>query len=63
MNENETTQEKIKQLLNTPIVAVNIGVKSFADNLEKQNVEVVQVSWKPQAGGDHEMMDILDDLL
>ena len=63
MNENETLQEKIKQLLNTPIVAVNIGVKSFADNLEKQNAEVVHVSWKPPAGGDHAMMDILDDLL
>jgi len=63
MNENETHLKKIRQLLNTPIVVVNIGVKSFADNLEKQNVEVVHVSWKPPAGGDHEMIDILEDLL
>jgi len=63
MNEHETSQEKIKQLLNTPIVAVNIGVKSFADSLEKQNAEVVHINWRPPAGGDQKMMDILKDLL
>jgi hypothetical protein len=63
MNEQESSTEKIKQLLNTPVVAVNIGVKSFADNLENQNVEVVHVNWKPPAGGDQQMMDILADLL
>jgi FdrA protein len=63
MKEKEISQEKIKQLLNAPMVAVNVGVKSFSDNLEKQNVEVVHVNWRPPAGGDHEMMDILEDLL
>jgi hypothetical protein len=63
MNEQESSTEKIKQLLNTPVIAVNIGVKSFADNLENQNVEVIHVNWKPPAGGDQQMMDILADLL
>jgi hypothetical protein len=63
MKEKTFQSEKIKQLLNEPIVAINIGVKSFAENLEKQNVEVVHVNWRPPAGGDQQMMDILDSLL
>ena len=63
MKEKTSREEKIKQLLSEPIIAINIGVKSFAENLEKQNVEVVQVNWRPPAGGDQQMMDILDNLL
>jgi hypothetical protein len=63
MKENTNQFEKIKQLLNEPIIAINIGVKSFAENLEKQNVEVVHVNWRPPAGGDQQMMDLLDNLL
>ena len=63
MKENHLPLEKISQLLNSPLIAVNVGVESFADSLEKQNVEVVHVSWKPPAGGDQEMLDILEDLL
>ncbi len=50
-------------LLTGPIIAVNIGLKSFGASLEQQGVEVVQVDWTPPAGGDQEMMDLLDELL
>lgn len=63
MKEKKPQSDTIKQLLNEPIIAINIGVKSFAENLEKQNAEVVHVNWRPPAGGDQEMMNILDDLL
>ena len=53
----------IEKLLVGPIIAVNLGLKAFALNLEQQGVEVVQVDWSPPAGGDREMMDLLDDLL
>jgi hypothetical protein len=53
----------IEKLLNGPIVAVNLGLHGFAESLEEQDVEVVQVNWSPPAGGDQEMMDILEDLL
>jgi FdrA protein len=45
------------------VVAVNIGLNQFAKSLEEQGVDVVQVNWTPPAGGDQEMMDLLDDLL
>jgi hypothetical protein len=51
------------KLLSGPVIAINIGLKSFGTNLEQQGVEVVQVDWTPPAGGDQEMMDLLDELL
>ena len=41
---------------------INIGIPSFADDLATQGVSVVKVDWKPPAGGDAEMMKILDKL-
>ena len=54
---------RIDELLHEPLVVVNLGVKRFADNLEAQEVEVVQVDWVPPAGGDQEMMELLEQLL
>jgi FdrA protein len=56
----ETSTNK---LLTGPVIAVNIGLKSFGASLEQQGVEVVQVDWAPPAGGDQEMMDLLDELM
>ena len=56
-------QNAIDQLLSSPIQAVNVGVEDFADNLESQGVEVVHVSWTPPAGGDLEIIAILDQIL
>jgi len=42
---------------------INIGLEKFFENIEAQSVEVVQVDWEPPAGGDTEMMEILDHLL
>ena len=54
---------KIEKLLSEPVVIINIGVSQFARSLEEQKVEVVQVDWTPPAGGDQEMIDLLDQLL
>jgi hypothetical protein len=56
-------ETKIEQLLTYPLVVINIGLTRFAINLEDQEVEVVQVDWVPPAGGDQEMIELLDDLL
>ena len=53
----------IGKLLSGPVIAINLGLKQFGVSLEQQGVEVVQVDWAPPAGGDREMMDLLDDLL
>ncbi len=56
-------EPKIEKLLNEPLVVINVGLGQFAENLEEQDVEVVQVDWVPLAGGDQEMIDLLDQLL
>ena len=52
-----------QELLTEPLVVINIGLRGFARSLEEQEVEVVQVDWSPPAGGDKEMMELLDNLL
>ena len=51
------------QLLATPVAAINIGVEDFAVNLEARDAEVVHVNWTPPAGGDPEIISILDKIL
>ena len=41
---------------------VNIGLTSFADDLKNQGAEVVDVDWRPPAGGDAEMLKLLEKL-
>ena len=53
----------IESLLSGPIVAINIGLSQFAQSLDEQGVEVIQVDWIPPAGGDKEMIDLLEDLI
>ena len=54
---------KLKELLDHGPNVINIGVQDFADSLKAQGVEVIQLSWVPPAGGDPEMMALLDQLL
>tara|TARA_B100001964_G_C14021465_1_gene504050 strand:- start:208 stop:387 length:180 start_codon:yes stop_codon:yes gene_type:complete len=58
--ENETAIDK---LLATPVTAINLGVEDFAENLETQGAQVIHVHWTPPAGGDPEIIAILDKIL
>ena len=53
----------IDRLLASPIAAINLGVEDFAENLEAQDAQVVHVNWTPPAGGDPEIIAILDKIL
>ena len=53
----------VEKLLCKPLVVINIGLGKFAKSLEEQGVDVVQVDWTPPAGGDKEMMALLEELL
>lgn len=41
---------------------LNFGLELFEESLKKQNVEVVQVNWKPEANGDLRLLEIIDKL-
>jgi len=53
----------IDRLLATPVVVINLGVEDFAENLEIQGAQVLHVNWTPPAGGDPEIIAILDKIL
>jgi FdrA protein len=55
--------DKIHELLEHGPVAINLGLQDFAESLKAQEVEVVHVDWTPPAGGDREMIELLDQLL
>ncbi len=55
--------DKLKELLDNGPNVINIGVQDFADSLKAQGAEVIQVNWVPPAGGDPEMIALLDQLL
>ncbi len=48
--------------LNTPVAAINIGLETFFDSLTDQGAAAVQVDWRPPAGGDERLMDILSKM-
>ncbi len=54
--------EKINELFNQDLVAVNMGLASFADNLKKEGARAIQVNWKPPAGGNAKMAALLAKL-
>ena len=51
-----------KTILSQKLKIVNIGISTFGDDLRSQDVEVVDVDWKPPAGGDVEMSRLLERL-
>ena len=55
--------DKIDLLLQNGPVAINMGIQDFAESLRAQGAEVVHVDWTPPAGGDRELLDLLDQLL
>ena len=50
-------------LFSGPVIAINVGARDFGEALEQQGVQVVYVDWAPPAGGDQDMIDLLDRLL
>lgn len=48
-----------REALTTPVAAINVGVESFYESLKGQGAAALQVDWRPPAGGNEKMMDIL----
>ncbi len=47
------------EVLETPPVAINVGVESFGDSLKTQGATAVQVDWRPPASGNDKLAGIL----
>ena len=46
-------------LFRTPIRVVNVGLFEFYQALQDQSVPTIHVDWRPPAGGNREMRDLL----
>lgn len=53
---------KLEELLQSDIRVVNIGLWSFAHDLEDRNVPLVHIDWSPPAGGNPRITDLLAKL-
>ena len=41
---------------------INMGIDSFSEDLKKAEVPVIQMDWRPPAGGDRKLIALLDSL-
>jgi FdrA protein len=50
------------EAMKKPLAAINVGLESFSANLKDQGAPHIQVDWKPPAGGNEKLMDILQKM-
>ena len=55
-------QDPVMQLLTQTPVVINVGLEGFATDLQSQQVAVTHLDWRPPAGGDAELADLLSRL-
>ena len=48
--------------VNGPFAAINVGLESFTESLKSQDAEVIQVDWKPAAGGNADLAALLEKM-
>lgn len=53
----------VSDLFKKEIKVINVGLLSFKESLENEGFKVVQVDWKPPAGGDEEALEALRKLM
>jgi len=54
-------REPITKLFQSDLHVVNLGLSSFADTLTESRVPVIDIDWRPPAGGDPELIRIIDN--
>lgn len=56
------TMSKPSDLLEQTPVVINVGLEGFSQEMQARGVKVVHVDWRPPAGGDPELADLLSRL-
>lgn len=51
-----------KSPLSREVQVINLGLERFAADLRDAGVPVVQMDWRPPAGGDKKLLALLDSL-
>ncbi|MFH1842335.1 MAG: DUF1116 domain-containing protein [bacterium] len=53
-------ENPLQLLFSGELVVANLGLASFGENLQREATRVVQVDWRPEAGGDDRLLRLLD---
>lgn len=53
---------KINKLFASDLKVINMGLESFQKDLKSQDVDAVQMNWRPVAGGNPKMIALLERL-
>ena len=53
---------KDSNIFNKELKVISIGIDIFPEDLEAQGVDVISVDWRPPAGGDLEILKLLEQL-
>ncbi|MGQ9844699.1 MAG: fdrA domain protein [Caldisericia bacterium] len=53
----------VSDLFKKELKVINVGLLSFKESLEIEGFKVIQVDWKPPAGGDEEALEALRKLM
>jgi FdrA protein len=51
-----------KEAFHGDLAAINIGLETFHDSLVAQGAAVIQVEWRPPAGGNEALMALLEKM-
>lgn len=53
---------KVNELFKSELKVINMGLRSFAQDIKSQNVPVIHVDWRPVAGGNKKLGSLLSKL-
>jgi hypothetical protein len=52
----------VDKIFYTKLKVINMGIEQFGLQLKSEGQDVLLMAWKPPAGGDMELLEILDRL-
>ena len=50
----------IRDLFATELCVISVGLPTFPEDLRRQGIRVVEVEWRPPAGGNAKILALLD---
>lgn len=60
--EKSHAEQGAESLFDQPLDIIGIGLDGFAEELAAQQVQVIQLDWRPPAEGDADLADLLSKL-
>jgi len=60
--EKMASQDLLLRLFKSKLSIINVGIEKLVEHLSDYDVDMIQVDWKPPAGGDPEILKKLRNL-